>query len=286
MHVRDRIRYLSHLPERFNILLEQALLSVTDPVERRELCEVACVVSNAAWRFWLSRRPPEDNRQEHEWVVLANVMRIAEAEGLGISDRRVATAFAFTHDSFFIRRIMDHRIRGAGDEEKEKLNEEKRKQRIAHMQGGAKNAEFLLPQLRRPDSPTKPVFTWEEIRRCVRIVERHDFWKLEPPEPFKDDKLATVCLEADALWPLHPLGVLADLERPDEKGETKDFANPSVWKEQLEQSHETLLEFRPKWQKAGIPEAGSELVFQDKESIFRTVGGYELYREWRTRWGL
>ena len=284
MQIRDRIRYLSRLPDRFNIMLEQALLAVADVHERQKLCEVACVVSNAAWRFWHSDRSPEDNRQEHEWVVFANVMRIAEAEGLCLSDKRVATAFAFTHDTFFIRRIMDASVRQASDEEKEELQRKKKAQRIAHMEGGARNAEFLLPQLMRPDSPTEPLFTEDDIERCVGIVKKHDWWKLDPPDPPPTtDRLALACLEADALWPLHPIGVLADLERPNNEGETKDFSQPSVWKQQLEESCATLVKYRADWvAKAGI----SDDDFQHTESVFRTEEGYRLYREWRLRWGL
>jgi hypothetical protein len=281
MTIVDRIRILSDLPVRFNSMLEQALLVVREE-HRDELCVVACVVASAAWRFWHSWRKAEDNRQEHEWIVFANVMRIAEAENLTLSEKRIATAFVFTHDTFFISRIMEQRIRDATTPQlKVQLEREKEEQRLRHMQGGAKNAEFLLTQLRDSDSPADLLYKPDEISKCVKIVSEHDLWKLRNPSPPpSSDRLAVACLEADALWPLHPLGVLADLERPNEKGETKDFADPAAWYEQLQESNRTLTEFRSKWKDISPGD------FVDNESIFRTKEGHRLYNEWRLRWNL
>lgn len=215
-------------------------------------------------------------------MVFANVMKIAEAEGLNLAERRIATAFTFTHDSCFIPRIMEQRVRDAKTpEEKAQLKKEKKEQRIKHMNDGAKNAKFLLKQLTRPDSPKEPLFEPHEITRCVGIVKVHDMWKLDGKSPPPTtDRLALACLEGDALWPLHPLGVLADLERPDEKGLTKDFSDPAIWHTQLLQSNETLVVFRSKWK--DIPNSD----FVDSESIFRTKEGHRLYDEWRQRWNL
>ena len=281
MTIADRIRLMSDLPAHFNTMLEQALFVVREE-QQDELCVVACAVSSAAWRFWHSWRKAEDNRQEHEWVVFANVMKIAEAENLTFSEKRIATAFAFTHDTFFIPRIMEQQVRDATTPElKAQLEKEKEEQRLRHMQGGAKNTEFLLTQLRDPDSPADLLFKPDEISKCVKIVKEHDLWKLRNPSPPpSNDRLAVACLEADALWPLHPLGVLADLERPNEKGESKDFAEPTVWRQQLRESNRTLTEFRPKWK--DIPPSD----FLDDESIFRTKEGHRLYHVWRERWNL
>jgi hypothetical protein len=64
-------------------------------------------------------------------------------------------------------------------------------------------------------------------------------------EHARRDRLAVVCLEADALWPLHPLGVLADLERPDNEGAITDPSDPEKWKRQIRNSLNTLLEYAP-----------------------------------------
>ncbi len=284
-------------PSRFNIMLEQALRAVRKDDEREELRVVAVRVSRAAWESWLASRPPEDNRQEHEWVVFANVMKIAEGENLSLSDKRVATAFAFTHDSFFIPRIMDARIKALEDEADElektnpqravelrsqaaQLRTEKKEQRARHMEGGAKNARFLLNQLTRHAGSGDPLFTPQEIERCCEIVIGHDLWKTGAPHPPGNDRLAVACLEGDALWPLHPLGVLADLERPDENGETKDFGDKANWERQLRESLGPLLEYRANWK--DVP--GEKFI--DDESIFRTEEGHRLYSEWTSFWNL
>lgn len=287
MTIRDRIRELSTLPPRFNTMLEQGLLVVEDNTQREDLCEVACVVSSAAWERWLSLRKPEDNRQEHEWVVFANVMKIAEAEDLSLSDRRIATAFCFLHDTCFIKRIMEEDIRklerDGKTEEAEKMRTRKKNERTEHMKGGAENTGNLLKELKYPSPQTdaKSLFSGPEIERCVDIVSRHDLWKVDPPEPPPTrDRLRLACLEGDVLWPMHPLGVLADLERPNEKGEAKDFSDPAIWHTQLQQSNKTLVEFRSKWK--GIPAS----AFIDSESVFRTREGWRLYNAWRKRWSL
>jgi hypothetical protein len=287
MTITDRIRELSTLPPRFNTMLEQGLLVVEDKAQREDLCEVACVVSSAAWERWLSLRKPEDNRQEHEWVVFANVMKIAEAEELSLSDRRIATAFCFLHDTCFIKRIMEEEIRKlereGKTEEAEKMRARKKNERTEHMKGGADNTGNALNELKylSPKTDAKALFSRPEIKRCVDIVSGHDLWKVDPPEPPPTcDRLRLACLEGDVLWPMHPLGVLADLERPNEQGETKDFSDPAIWHTQLQQSNKTLVEFRSKWK--GIPAS----AFIDSESIFRTGEGWRLYNEWRTRWSL
>jgi len=297
MSITERIREVSVLPARFNTMLEQALRVVKQDDQRDELCVVACVVSSVTWRYWQAWRLPEDNRQEHEWVVFANVMKIAESEALSLSDKRVATAFAFTHDSFFIPRIMEAwiitleekaaRVKQTDPQralelgrQATQLRDEKEQQRAKHMESGARNAEFLLNQLKHPTRSVDLLFTPEEVSRCRHLVGKHDLWKTGEPHPPGSDRLAVVCLEGDALWPLHPLGVLADLERPDEKRETSDFSDPAKWRKQLQESLRSLLEYRANWN--GMPDEN----FIDEKSIFRTKEGHRLYSKWREFWNL
>jgi hypothetical protein len=284
------------LPPRFNAMLEQALCAVGTDDQRDELCVVACVLSSATWQHWQAWRLPEDNRQEHEWIVFANVMRIAEGENLSLSEKRIATAVAFTHDSYAITRITERSIRLI-DEEAAKvrsvdlqrfeeltaraasLREEKKRQRIEHMEGGAENASFLLRRLKRPPESGGPLLSSEEVERCVSIVRGHDLWKTGEPRPVGADRLAVSCLEADALWPLHPLGVLADVERSnDEAG--NGLYDPAAWKKQLRNSLKTLSQYRANWP------ASVEESFADSEFIFRTQEGYRMFCEWRRFWNI
>lgn len=297
MNLREQIRKMSDLPARLNTMLEHVLSYIKDVEEKEELCKVACVVSSAAWRFWQAWRLAEDNRSEHEWVVFANIMRIAEKEKLSLSEKRIATAFAFTHDTFPIRRIMEADIedllKKASKVEKtdpkraeelrrqaEALKVEKGKQRKEHMKRGAENAEFLLSRLKRPDSPDDSLFTKDEIKICKRIVGKHDSMKTGEAYPPGNDRLAVVCVEGDTLWPLHPIGVLADVERPGKKGRTENFSSSVVWRKKVEESLHSLLKYRQNWEKK------PEEKFQDGESIFRTEEGYRIYSEWRRFWNL
>jgi hypothetical protein len=284
----SQISFMNHPPSRFSIMLEQAINSISSAEERKEITTVANVVSNATWQYWQAWRLPEDNGQEHEWIVFANVMKIAEKEKeLSLSEKRIATAFCFIHDTFFIRRIMEEDIRRLRDkgliQEADKLINANNKLRSNHMEGGAENAKFLLNQLKCPDDLTKSLFSTQEIKRCVNIVEAHDMWKVNPPKPPRTkDRLAVTCLEGDALWPLNPIGVVADLLRAHKDGETTDVTNSLHWRKKLEASNRTILDARPKWEKIGrIPK--KDFI---GEGIFRTEMGYRLYSNWRDFWGL
>ncbi len=286
MRTIDQIAELSALPSRYNIMLENALRVVSNDSDKNNLCAVACTVASATWQHWQSWRTPEDNRQEHEWIVFANVMRIAEAEELSLRERRIATAFCFVHDTFFIRRIMDAEIEklrkmGREDEVKE-LERRKKTQREDHMKGGAANARFLLPQLQDPYDPTKPLLDCDEIERCAAIVENHDSWKVDPPvPPHSADRLMLACVEGDVLWPLHPVGVLADLERPDKSGNYDSLFDTSKWREKLQGSIDTVVKYRKEWAKLGQI---SNDDFFDDETIFRTKEGYTIFSEWKNFW--
>jgi len=275
-------------PARLNLILEGALSGLADAREREELRVTAHTLANAAWQRWQSGRPPQDNGQDHEWIVFAHVLKIAESEGLSLAEKRIAAAFAFVHDNYYIPRIMEEEIREckrAGLHDKAAaLSKQKTQQRIEHMQRGAVNAGSLLRELMRSGHPASPLFTADEISRCVELVSGHDLWKTNPPAPPPTaDRLAVSCVEADALWPLHPSGVLADLQRLAAGGERVDLTDPLVWRRQLQQSLDTLIEFRPHWvEKAAI----AETDFIDRESIFRTNAGQGLFREWRTFWSL
>jgi hypothetical protein len=250
-------------------------------VKQREVIRsLAYALADSTWRHWQAWRPPEDNRPEHEWIVFANILKIAEREELTLAEKRIATAFAFTHDTCFIPRITEAMIREADEESKPRLEAAKGQQRISHMAGGAANARFVLAELRDSVRAGDAFLTREEIDRCVDIVAGHDLWKLGKPHPRGTDRLAVVCLEGDALWPLHPIGVLADLERPDENGKTKDACDPAEWRKQLSESLKTLLEYRVNWN------LHSDEKFIDNESIFRTKEGHRLFQEWRKYWNL
>jgi hypothetical protein len=264
------------IPPHLAAMTARGLSAVQDPAERAELRAVAEAVAEAAFERWLGRRTPEDNRVDHEFVVFGAAMRIAEAERLSLSGKLVVACAAFLHDTYPIARITETAIRDCVKKDPQlaaALLEKKARQRIEHMQGGAQNAALLLRELEHPDRPATPIVCGEVRERCAAIIAGHDYWKLGKPYPPAEDREALMSFEADALWPLHPLGVLADLERSG-----KDVNDPAEWRAQIGQNLRTLSEYRANWQ-------GSDEVFQDAHTIFRTAEGHRLYREWAGLWG-
>jgi HD superfamily phosphohydrolase YqeK len=247
----------------------RGLSAVQDPAERTGLRAVANLIAETTFDRWLSRRTTEDNRVEHEFVVFGAAMRIAEAERLSLSGKLVVVCATFLHDTFPIARITETAIRDCMKRDPKlaaALLEQKARQRIEHMQGGAQNAALLLRELDLVPGDVRD--------RCTAIIAGHDYWKLGKPHPSAHDREALVCFEADALWPLHPLGVLADLERSG-----KDVNDPEEWRKQIGHNLRTLREYRANWE-------ATDEVFQDADSIFRTAEGHRLYREWAGLWGL
>jgi hypothetical protein len=269
------------LPGHLDAMIVRGLSRVQDCAEREALRPLTGAIAQAAFQRWLSRRTAEDNRVEHEFVVFDAAMRIAQAERLPLSGKLAVVCFTFLHDTYAIRRVTETAIREAAAIDPElaaALREKKERQRIEHMQGGERNADLLLRELAHPDRPGTLAVNAEVRERCAAIIAHHDDWKLGKPHPAAADREALVCFEADALWPVHPLGVLADLERPGESGVPKDANDPSEWRAQILNNLATLREYRANW-------AGTNDLFQDADSIFRTVEGHRIYREWAGLWG-
>lgn len=282
-----------NMPEHMTKLLDLALAPLPSGWN---IAEPTRLLAQLVWQRWLAWRPPADNRAEHEFVVLANAVRIGLDERLSESELRIAAAFSLLHDTHYIPRITEARIseveragrtaREAGrldeavrlEDEARRLEGGKLEQRQRHMRGSAAMAELTLRNL-RDDLGEEATWTQVEAEKCVAIIAGHDRWKLGEPHPASFDWLAVVCLEADALWPLHPLGVQADLERPREDGSIEPLHDPAAWRKQLEVSIRTLRRYRANW-----PAAGSD-PFQDRESIFRTRAGHRMYLDWLRFWG-
>jgi hypothetical protein len=254
-------------------MLEAALAVVRDGPARAELRSVSHAVAAAVYDRWLSKRTPDDNRVEHEFVVLGAAMRIGEAAQLPLNGMLAVVCATFLHDTHPIQRITERMVRDAQSDPALAADLMRRKaaQRTHHMEMGARNAGQLLRE---------PSLVSDGIREhCEAIISSHDCWKLGHPHPLSSDPAAVVCFESDALWPLHPLGVLADLERPDETGAVRDVNDPAEWRRQVRNNLQTLSEYRSTWD-------GTDERFQDEHTIFRTAEGYRLYREWAGLWGL
>src|SRR5438309_7679576 len=94
-------------------MIDHGLILVTDAGERAEMRAVVDVVAHAVFERWLSKRTPDDNRVEHEFVVFGAAMRIAEAEHLPLPGKLVVACATFLHDTHAIPRITERQIRDA-----------------------------------------------------------------------------------------------------------------------------------------------------------------------------
>jgi len=255
-------------------MIECGLTVVRDDIARTELRTVSRAVAASAFDRWLSKRTPDDNRVEHEFVVFGAAMRIGEAERLPLNGMLAVVCATFLHDTHPIQRITERMIREAALSDSAlaaELMQRKAAQRTQHMQIGARNAGQLLGEL--------ALVSGQVREHCEAIIAAHDCWKLGHPHPLSSDPEAVVCFEADALWPLHPLGVLADLERPEESAAARDINDPAEWRRQVRNNLQTLREYRSNWD-------GTGERFRDAHTIFRTAEGHRLYREWSEMWGL
>ena len=258
--------------------IDMGLSELKSPRAHAALRPIVETIAGEAWRRWIRANGPEHNHPHHEVCVFRLGMKIAVAEKLSLSDMAVLAAFAFCHDNYKFKRIMDARVREAEERgltaAAEAMRRRKHQQRVQHMTEGARRADEVLAGLRHPGEPARALLTAAQRRRCSGIIAKHDCWKLGEAWPLWKDRLAVCCFEADALWPLQPLGVLADVERSKE-----DLANPGVWQRKVVESHGTLLVFRANW-------AGMKEPFRDRNSIFRTREGHRIYRDWCKFWGL
>ena len=258
------------LPERIRAEIESGLGEIQESRARQHLRAAVKKIAAEAWERWIRFNGPQDNHPQHESTVFRLGMKIGVAEKLSLSELRVFSAFAFCHDNFKIKRIMDARVRDLEEcgtaQEAAKLRREKQEQRTKHMVMGARRADRMLREI--------GVLSEAERERCAEIIRKHDCWKLGEAWPLWEDRLAVCCLEADALWPLQPLGVLADVERSGE-----DLADPLVWRQKAQESHGTMIVFRKNWD-------GKKEPFRDRKSIFRTAEGHKIYKEWCKFWSL
>jgi hypothetical protein len=267
------------VPDGLLRLLNKAFEVVDDDGVAHELCEFGTRVYELAYHERLKERTPEDNRPEHELVVLRNTMRICWRSGrerdsghpFNRQELRVAVATSLLHDLRFIPRITEEMIKIAEQqgrhEEAADLRRRKASQRVDHMRGSAEDAIRIV----RSHST---LMTEAESRQCIGYIALHDIWKLGWPYPVSSDWLAVCCLEGDALWPLDPdFGCLADLER-------KNTSCPSL--EQLRQQAELNLETQLRTYRANFAVTAEQ--FRDGETIIRTSEGARILSEVREYW--
>ncbi len=267
------------IPEPLLGLLDAAFVVITNGSLADDLRAFARQVYSLAYDTRLRFRTPEDNRPEHELVVLRDTVRICWRSGheresdepFAAWELRVAVATALLHDLRFIRRITEQEIQKAEDagrhDDAASLRRQKAEQRLGHMRGGAEDAGRILHGV-------PGLVTEMELRRCLGYISLHDAWKLGLAYPLASDWLAVCCLEGDALFPLdRDFGPLADLQR-------QGVAEPT-WEQLREQAASNLrtqlIGYRTNFACTAEP-------FRDGETILRSEEGARILAEARRYW--
>jgi hypothetical protein len=262
-------------------LLQSAFDVVDDKVVATDLAAFATELYTIAFDERLKDRTAEDNRNEHEIVVLRNTVRICWRSGrerasgrpFDRQELRVAVATALLHDLRFIPRVTEEMVidleRSGDFAGAEAVRKRRAEQRRDHMLGSAEDAGKIIAR-----HPT--LLTEAEARQCLGYIGLHDLWKLGWPYPVSSDWLAVCCVEGDALWPLDgDFGARADLER---KG---NFA-PSF--EELRSQAASNFDTQLRAYRRSFDSTKEE--FQDDETIFRTTEGGRILRELRSFWDI
>lgn len=268
------------IPAQLLALLESCADEVDDLAVRARLVNLAFAIYERAYELRLGQRTPEDNRPEHELVVLRATLRICWRSGaerssgrpFDESELRVAVATALLHDLCFIPRITEEMVvaaRAADPVAARALEERKATQRTEHMRQGAELALRLLRAAPR-------LLDDAESRQCAGYIALHDAWKLGWPCPLDSDWLAVCCLEGDALWPVdRDFGPLADLER-------KGVGRPTF--AQLRDQAAANLRNQLVAYRSQFAACGQR--FSDQDTMLRTREGARMLAELRDYWGI
>ena len=271
------------VPEYLRSLITLAFGAINDRSVAEDLHHLADRLYERAYRARLGLRTSDDNRPEHEPIVLGHTMRICwhsgaeRASGLpfSLSEFRIAVAVSLLHDLEPIPRVTEEMIRNAENhgeaDEATRLRQVKTAQRLIHMRRSAEAALVLLG-----NAPS--LLDAIEVRQSVALIALHDVCKLGLAYPSSTDWLAVCCLEGDALWPLFghakfgDLGPLADLER-------KGVMNPTraQLRDQAQANLESLRSYRANF-------GCTAEQFRDDETILRTEEGSMLLNEYRNYW--
>ncbi|MDH5185716.1 MAG: hypothetical protein OEZ20_01395 [candidate division WOR-3 bacterium] len=247
--------------------------------ERNSLMDISKMMFIYLYNRYLLFRSSEDNRKEHELIVLSNVLKISEKMELNYSDKKIAIAVSLFHDTCFIKRIMEEEIRKLEEKgsikEANLLREKKKDQRRDHMKGGAKNTKEALEYINKINPHGWTIFTDKEIERSEKIVLKHDLIKTDELYPKRINTLELCCHESDILWPLHPIGVSADIERYG-----KDINEKENWTNQVKENLKLFDDMRKKYDKKNVDDRFIEKTY------FRTEEGHRIFSNWLKFWNL
>lgn len=254
---------------------EEVKRAVQDAVQGMDatLQEFAKKTHKLAWRHCLYRRlcNASDNHYLHEVIVLGSGCRIRRE--LSIEDQRIGILVDVLHDIRAMIRsgVTELDIAEAEGRSQERIKKRRIDSRYEHMNGSADDAKQIGTKLRALYGDE--FVSGQELNRAVELIAKHDLIKTGQPYPGATDWLAVCCYEADLLWTIHPVGLVADINRG------RNMFAPDQWQTQLDHNIKQFKRWRVELEKS--PDAGE---FIDEETVFRTSEGHAIYIEWLQYW--
>lgn len=212
-----------------------------------------------------------DNPHEHNTTVLGYMMEICKGERMDWPTIRVAAAIALLHDIWPVRKITSEMIEDAPPEDRPRMRKEREESVPIHMIKGSENARAILNKLNEMGSVIE--YDQIEIKQVCGVIAIHDNPKIGKGIP-TEDSLSAAFREADRLWMQDPKGVVADLAR---KGN-----NYPTRRERAAQAQVNVKSFRKERTKSYEKFPAAD--FCDKDTLFRTTTGYNIFKRLRRYW--
>lgn len=183
------------------------------------------------------------NPVSHQVVVLEHMLAIAKAEGFAGREMRMAGALALLHDIGAVKKITKGQVKALREEAEEAdptaaeaimrradaLDLERRQSRTLHMRKSSYMAQEAMLALNSVRGEI--VFDEPMIETICEIIRIHDNPTLDLPIP-RSNWMAVCLREADRLWLVTRLGILADLLR--QSDDTKPVWAGEMVEEEIE----------------------------------------------------
>ncbi|NQT15637.1 MAG: hypothetical protein HQ582_22965 [Planctomycetes bacterium] len=164
------------------------------------------------------------NPVAHQVVVLEHMLEIAKAEGFKRREMQIAAALALLHDIGAVKKITEGQVKALRMEAEkadptaaeaimrraDALDLERRQSRTLHM----RKSSYLAQKAMSDFNSTRGEIVFDEpmIETICEIIRIHDNPTLDLPIP-RSNWMAVCLREADRLWMVTRLGILADLLR-------------------------------------------------------------------------
>lgn len=279
------------VPEKDKDQLHEALAVIEDSKTKAEVTVIAEELFSRIYDDL--NKAIVGNPIEHHPIALAHMLKIATRIKSPYLVLAEAAALALLHDISAVPKITKQMVTAAGPGKGDALELERQENRILHMREGSAVAHRYLLALNK--SLGRIVFDSKAIDRVCEAIRIHDNPSLDIPI-HRSNWLAVAFREADRLWMITHLGILADLARKcsavkdaDEIAFPEQFctayaalirdnentiAQPDKYRDQLEDNIKRFCEERELYR----PLEPTEGPFCDESTFFRTAEGHAIYR--------